>query len=159
MEGVHILGVLKTRMQSSTRVGKPDTFIADFITLQSSNPAQEIGAKTQWAPSMAWDGTVRDIMSFIAAVAKCRFEQVSVAHMNAIVDIVRDEKGEPVKGEDGFDKLVNPMFGRLVKCVVSTKDRSDKGKSEFTVHDWYSCPLDVEPALLKKFAELTGGAK
>lgn len=160
--GVFILGILKTRMQVSTRLGKPDTFICDTVTLQSSNPAQEIGAKTQWAPSMAWDGTVRDIMSFIAAVAKCRFEQVTVAHMNAICEVVRDEKGEPVIGEDGFEKLVNPMYGRLVKVRVFPKqndERKASGKEPFSAHDWYPCPLDIEPALLKKFAELTGGAK
>jgi hypothetical protein len=137
-EGVHILGILGTRMNRSTRLGKPDTFIADFYSLQSSNPAQEVGAKVQWAPSMAWDGTLRDIMSFVAAVAKVRFEEVSIAHLNAIT-------------QDG----TNPLYGRIVKVIAHGKDRSDKGKSVFTIHDWYQCPGDIEPAMLEKFKELT----
>lgn len=141
--GVYILGIKSTRMQKSGRIGKPDTFIAEFITLQSNNPSQEVGALVQWAPSMAWDSTMRDIMAFIAAVAKKRFEDVQVAHMNAFAPLV--EAGAPVQP--------GPAFGKLVKAVVRSKER--EGKSDFTTHDWYPCPLDVEPALLKKFEELT----
>jgi len=163
--GVHILGILETKMVKSTRFGKSDTFVAEFVTLQSTSPAQEAGAKTAWAPSMSWDGTPRDIRGFIAAVGKRRFEEITTAHMSAIVDFKRDQSGNLVDGQGVIPLdlngnptrtplLLNPLRGKLVKVRVTTKDRSDKGKGEWTQHDWYPVPADVEPVLLKKFEEM-----
>jgi hypothetical protein len=159
--GVFILGIVKTRMQKSTRLGKPDTFIADLVTLQSSSPSQEVGAKTQWAPSMAWDGTLRDIMSFIAAAAKARFEDITTTHLNLVVETKKDPAGKELVGADGFPIQENPLFGRIVKCRVYPKlsdERKAKGKEAFSAHDWMVCPADIEPAMIAKFNELIKAA-
>lgn len=151
--GVYIFGVLETRMQSSQRFGKGDSFIAKLVTLDSNNPAQEVGAETAFVRPMSWgESSVRDIMAFIAGVAKARFEQVTIAHMNAIVDTKRDADGKEILDAAGQPILANPFFGKVVKCHVRLKQR--EGKEDFTEYDWYACPSDKEAAALKKFAEL-----
>lgn len=153
-DGVHVLAILENKLHSKEtglRLGKPEAFVLRTITLQSSAPAQEVGAVTSWSPLMSWDGTPKDLMSLIAAAGRCRFEEVTKAHLNAITEYKKGPDGLLLRDAAGHAISVNALAGQIVKVRVTSKAR--EGKSDFSQHEWSPVPPNIYDEMKAKAAE------
>lgn len=160
LEGNYVVAILTTKMKKPRKIGGSDNFICEMVTLQSTNPAQEVGAKTSQVIKMEWDGSLGDIKSLIAAVAKRRFEEVTIPIANAVVDVERDANGNAKKDAFGQDVPKNPLKGEIARLRCYTKQTQSEGT--FTVHEWSACSAEEEAKLkplAAKYVEQYSAAK
>lgn len=151
LEGSHTVVIAMTKMVKPRNPGGADKFVCEMYTLKSTNPNQEAGAKTSQVINMAWDGSLRDIMSLIAGASGTRFEEVKPAHANIVVDVQRDAEGNAIV--DAFGKPIqrNPLKGQiaLVRCWYKYKEEDTDRLNPFTIHEWSA----VTPEQSKGFAD------
>lgn len=137
-KGTFTFAVMLTKMQPPRKPGGGDSFVVELLTLSTTAPEQEVGARTSWVSKMAWDGTLGDMKSFAAGVTGARFEDIKKPHLNAMVEVKRDENGVPLK--DGKNTIpLNKLYKRLVRCRVYETVNPENGKV-FTKHEWSVVP-------------------
>ncbi len=140
--GLYVVETKNIFVKKGTNPKKPgDSFIVEFLVLESNNPAHAVGTSGTWVLKFTWPATFGHITKFVLALlghdpsVKANIDNPKLRELAALY--TRATCGSEVAQKALGVEYEKDMFvGIPLKLECSVQLATEAGKSDFTSFSW-----------------------